>query len=91
MQSPATQTLYWQKGQKNPAKVKSDASLRLSDIVDVSEGIKTPALKKSGSEDKADRYLSLVGRGSAKSLDVEVHSVKMRNDLSKGFKMLIAS
>ena len=84
------QTLFWQKGSKNPAKIKADASLRLSDIVDVSVGISTATLKKSGSEDKADRYLSLVGRGSAKNLDIEVSSVKQRNSLSKGFKLLLA-
>ena len=58
--------------------------------MDVSVGISTATLKKSGSEDKADRYLSLVGRGSAKNLDIEVSSVKQRNSLSKGFKLLLA-
>ena len=82
--------MFWQKGKKNPAKIKADASLRLSDIVDVSIGITTATLKKSGSEDKAGQYLSLVGRGSAKNLDVELSSVKERNALSKGFKLLLA-
>ena len=57
--------------------------------MDVFVGISTATLKKSGSDDKADRYLSLVGRGSAKNLDVELNSVKERNALSKGFKMLL--
>ena len=84
------QTLFWQKGKKNPAKIKADASLRLSDIVDVSVGISTATLKKSGSEDKAEQYLSLFGRGSAKNLNADVSSVKERNALSKGFKLLLA-
>ena len=34
-----SQTIYWQKGKKNPSKIKTDASLRLSDIVKVTEGM----------------------------------------------------
>jgi hypothetical protein len=85
-----SQTIYWQKGKKNLSKVKSDASLRLSDIVKVTEGISTPTLKKSGSEDKGDHYLSLVGKGNTRTLDMEMPSQFERNDLVKGFRLLLA-
>ena len=81
--------MYWQKGRKNPAKVKQEASLRLGDIVNIAEGMTTSTLKKSGNEDKADLYLSLVGRGGQRTLDLEVSSTKERAQLVRGFRMLI--
>ena len=41
-----SQTIYWQKGKKNPSKIKTDASLRLSDIVKVTEGMVSIIHKK---------------------------------------------
>ena len=85
-----SQTIYWQKGKKNPAKIKTDASIRLSDIVNVAEGMQTPTLKKHGSDDKSDTYASLIGRGDQRTLDMELVSQLQRNDLVKGFRLLIA-
>jgi len=86
-----SQTLYWQKGlKKNVSKIKNDASIRLSDIVRIGKGcMATATLQKHGNEEKNDLYLSLIGRGNSRTLDMEIVSMKLRNELVYGFELLL--
>ena len=50
----------------------------------------TTTLKKHGSEDKNSLYMSLIGRGQQRDLDMELSSEKVRNELMNGFRLLLS-
>ena len=81
--------LYWQKGRKNKAKVKLESSIRLDDLISVSTGLKSEGLKRNGSRKNADLYMTLIGKGGGRDLDIEAKSEEDRNRLAVCFKQLL--
>ena len=81
--------LYWQKGRKNKAKVKLESSIRLDDLISVSTGLKSEGLKRNGSRKNADLYMTLIGKGGGRDLDIEAKSEEERNRLAVCFKQLL--
>ena len=73
--------LYWQK-EENKAKVKLESSIRLDDLISVSTGLKSEGLKRNGSRKNADLYMTLIGKGGGRDLDIEAKSEEERNRLA---------
>ena len=81
--------LYWQKGRKNKSKVKLESSIRLDDLISVSVGLKSEGLKKNGIGKNADLYMTLIGKGGGRDLDIEARDTEQRNYLANSFKQLL--
>ena len=77
------------KGKKNKAKVKLESSIRLDDLISVSTGLKSEGLKRNGSRKNADLYMTLIGKGGGRDLDIEAKSEEERNRLAVCFKQLL--
>jgi hypothetical protein len=81
--------LYWQKGTKDPKKVKLESSVRMKDIMTVSLGIKSDVLRRHGTSKNSDLYLSLQCASGTRNLDIEAKDREQRNYLASGFNLLL--
>ena len=69
--------------------MKLESSIRLDDLISVSVGLKSEGLRKNGSNKNVDFYLTLIGKGGGRDLDIEAQDKEQRNYLANGFKNLL--